>query len=306
MKKIIPLLAAVVLMAGCGQSYEEKRQWTHKQRAQLLREDSAALKIAVMPTLDCLPLFVAKSEHLFDTLGTDVRLKLFTAQMDCDTAVVGGSVEGLVTDIVRAERLRNQGFPLNYLTKTNAYWQLFSNRTARIRKVEQLDDKMVGMSRYSISHLMSDAAIDSGGLKTERVFRIQVNDVDIRLKMLVNNEIDAVVLTEPQATRARRERHTLLMDSRRMGLAPGVIAFSRKVMENKKRQKQVDIFRKGYLQAVDSLKKYGIAHYAHLMRRYMKVKEEEMDSVMTSVKFEGIIAPKAEDIKRVREWLKKQ
>ena len=54
------LLAAVtvLLMVACGQSYEETKRITREQRREAFRRDSAALKIAVMPTLDCLPLFV--------------------------------------------------------------------------------------------------------------------------------------------------------------------------------------------------------------------------------------------------------
>ena len=59
---------------------------------------------------------------------------------------------------------------------------------------------MLAMTRYSATDLLADYAVDSAKLKSEQVFKIQVNDVNIRLKMLLNNEIDAVLLTEPQAT----------------------------------------------------------------------------------------------------------
>ena len=58
--------------------------------AETARQDSLALKVALMPTLDCLPLYVASMYNLFDSLGADVRLKPYTAQMDCDTALRNG------------------------------------------------------------------------------------------------------------------------------------------------------------------------------------------------------------------------
>ena len=60
MKKIIPVIAVLLLLAACGQSYEETKRITREQRREAWRKDSAALKIAVMPTLDCLPLYVAQ------------------------------------------------------------------------------------------------------------------------------------------------------------------------------------------------------------------------------------------------------
>lgn len=304
MKRSLYILIAVALVASCGQSYEEKRLQQHKQRAQLLREDSAALKIAVMPTLDCLPLFLAKEHHFFSDMGADIRLKMFTAQMDCDTAIQRGRVEGTITDLVRAERMIKQGTPLVYLTATNTYWQLYSNRMARIKKLEQLDDKMVGMTRYSATALLADAVVDSAKLKPERVFKIQVNDVSIRLKMLVGSEIDAVWLTEPQATLARAAHHQLLTDSRQLGMQFGAIALREKVLADTARQRQVDVLKKCYDKACDSLSAYGLKHYADIVAKYYKLREDQLDSVLLSVKFNKMANPLEADLERARKWLK--
>ena len=304
MKRLLYIFSAILLLAGCGQSYEEKRKLSHKKRMQLLREDSAALKVAVMPTLDCLPLFVAKEEHLFDSLGADVRLKMFTAQMDCDTAVVGGSVEGAVTDVVRAERMIKKGTPLRYVTSTNAYWQLFTNKMARIRDLSKLDDKMLAMTRYSATDLLADYAVDSAKLKSEQVFKIQVNDVNIRLRMLLNNEIDAVILTEPQATMARLARNPILLDSRKIPLQLGVIAFREKPLKNQKRQEQLEVFKRGYNMACDSLSRYGMGRYRDVVAKYCKIRPEQVDSLPQTVKFVRMSEPAAADIERAKKWLK--
>ena len=305
MKRLLYILMAVVLVVGCGQSYEEKRKISHKKRMQLLREDSAALKVAVMPTLDCLPLFVAKDLHLFDTLGADVRLKMFTAQMDCDTALIGGSVEGAVTDLVRAERMIQKGTALRHITATNAYWQLYSNRMARIKTLKQLDDKMVAMTRYSATDLLADFVRDSAKLEKERLFKIQVNDVTIRLKMLINSEIDAVLLTEPQASVARQAHHQLLLDSRKIPVKLGVISFREKSLADKERQRQLDVFKRGYNQACDSLKKFGVDHYCDLIEKYCKVKSNQVDSLLLTLQYDKIAEPSEADVERARKWLKK-
>ena len=198
MKQLLTIVLAALLLAACGETYEEKKRISRQQRLKMMREDSAALKVAVLPTLDCLPLIVAKEQGLFDSLGADVRLKRFMAQMDCDTALVRGRVEGSISDLVRTERIISRGTSLDYVTSTGAYWQLLTNRTARIRDLKQLDDKMVAMTRYSVTDMLVDWAVDSAKLKEERVFKIQVNDVGIRLRMLQNNEMDAVWLTAPR------------------------------------------------------------------------------------------------------------
>ena len=103
MKRILYIFLAIVLLASCSESYEEKQRISRAERARLAKEDSAALKIGVLPTMDCLPLYVAKERRLFDTLGVDIRLKPYTSQIDCDAALLKGRIEGTVTDLVKTE-----------------------------------------------------------------------------------------------------------------------------------------------------------------------------------------------------------
>ena len=243
MKSFFICIIFAALAISCGKSYDEQKRLSRAERARLHRQDSLALKIAVVPTLDCLPIYVAKERVLYDTARLDLRLRYFTAQMDCDTAIAGRSVEGMVSDLVRTERLKREGTPLQYVSATNINWYLFTNRKARIKKLDQLGDKMVAMTRYSATDFLTDAALE--GVKTSSVvFRIQVNDVFVRQAMLLNNEMDAMWLAEPQATVARLNGHASIYDSQKKGLKLGVMAFRDDAMKDQRRKAQVVLFKK--------------------------------------------------------------
>jgi NitT/TauT family transport system substrate-binding protein len=305
MRKILLLLATILLIAGCGQSYEETKRLTKAQRLKLWREDSAAFKIAVMPTLDCLPVFIAKDHQMFDTV-VDIRLKKFTAQMDCDTALMRGRVEGAISDLVRTERMIQQGTPLKYVAATNAYWLLISNRQLRMSNLKHLDDRMLAMTRYSVTDLLGDLAVDSAKLKTERVFRVQINDVNIRLKMLENNEMDAMLLTEHQATQALLGKHKVLLDTRKLDMQMGVFAFRTKGMDDKNRRRQMDFFLKGYNEACDSLNHYGVLHYSDVIRKHYQISENALKKLPDSLKFQHAAAPRQKDVEQAQKWLSKK
>ena len=55
------MLTAATIMA-CGHSYQQTKELSRMERKRLAREDSMALKVAVMPSLDCLPLYIAERE----------------------------------------------------------------------------------------------------------------------------------------------------------------------------------------------------------------------------------------------------
>ena len=304
MKKVFWIIATICLISGCGQSYEETKRITRAQRLKMLREDSAALKVAVLPTLDCLPIYLAKDHQLFDTV-VDIRLKKFTAQMDIDTALTNNRVQLGVTDLVRAERMKKEGADLEYLAMTNAYWQLITNRVARITDLKHLDDKMLAMTRYSVTDMLGELAVDSAKLKPEQVFRIQINDVNVRLKMLENNEMDALLMTEPQAAQARLLKHKVLLDSRKMDLQMGALAVQGKGMDDKNRKRQMEVFIKGYQAACDSINTFGIAHYRDLIVKYCQVKSEAVE-LLDKNKFVGLAKPRQQDIERAQKWLSKK
>ena len=295
------IVVASLAACGGGNSYEERRRMGKVERARLDSINRAAFKVAVLPTLDCLPLFVAREAGIFDTLGVSVRLRMFRAQMDCDTAVIGGSVEGTVTDLVRAERLQRQGISLRYPIATDAYWQLITNRLARIKELKQLSDKMIAITRYSATEALATMAIDSVKPKYD-VYRVQINDLDVRLHMLLNNEMDAMLLPEPQATTARTMGHPVLMDSRDKQLRFGVFAFRSRELTQPRRRDQLNRFIKGYNMAVDSINKNGLQHYAALVGKYCNANEKTLKALPVP-RFRHAAAPRERDILIARKYL---
>ena len=295
MKKILYIVLMVAAMVSCGSDYEEQKRLSKAERLRLAKEDSAALKVGTLPTMDCLPLFLAKEHCMFDTAKADIRLKCFDSQIDCDAALKKGSIEGNVTDLVRGERMKRGGLALKYATATNAGWQFVSNRLSRVTELKHLNEKMVAMARFSATHLLAQMAVDSAKLGRDNVFLVQINDPNIRLKMLLNNEIDAMLLPEPQATTARMWKHPVLMDTRLKDMKLGVVAFREKALADKNRKKQYEVFVKGYNTAVDSINKYGVKKYGDLIMKYMKADQQTIDA-LPDMKYERMKEPRAKDL----------
>lgn len=303
MKKIVLVMLSVVLLTGCGQSYEEAKEQSARARAMHQRKDSLALKVGVLPTIDCLPMFIIKERAWIDTAKADVRFRDMESHIAADDALRRGKIEGSVTDIVRTERMKRQGLALTYVASTPLSWQFITNKKARIKELKQLTDKMIAVSRFSATAMLADMAVDSSRLKSEVVFRVQVNNPQIRLKMLLNNEMDAVLLPEPQATVARLAGNPVIMDAKNKDLRMGAIVFTDKAMNDSRRRSQIDAFVKAYNQACDSINRYGIASYAGIIKKYMDVDDRTVRS-LPKVKFEHAARPREKDITSANSWLR--
>lgn len=303
MRKAFVILLSAILLTGCGQSYEEAREQSAREQALLRKKDSLALKIGVMPTIDCLPMFIIKERAWIDTTRADVRFKDIESHIAADDALRKGKLEGMVTELVRAERLKRQGVDLTYVAATPLSWQFITNKKARIKDLKGLTDKMIAMTRFSATAMLADMAVDSSKVKSEYVFRVQINNPQIRLSMIINNEMDAVLLPEPQATVARLAGNPVIMDSRNKDMRMGAIAFSDKAMNDNRRKVQIDEFIKVYNRACDSINHYGLTGYASIINKYMKVDEQTIKS-LPKIKFDHAGHPREKDIARANSWLR--
>ena len=265
--RTLALATLTTLLFACNGKGNAPQKQSERQTT-----NDSTLRIAVMPTLDCLPLYVADATGMFGEEHINVRLMKYTAQMDCDTAILRGRVQGVFTDLVRVQRLRQKGANLHEVGATNLHWQLISNRNARLKDVRQLGDKMVGMTRFSATDFLTADLIDRSKPKNE-VFRIQVNNVFIRLKMLVGYEIDAAFMPEPQATVARMGTNNVLADTQTKDIRLGVAVFSMAAKDQKKVRQALPAFVKAYDRACDSLNIRGIQHYADLLKAHFQLND---------------------------------
>ena len=292
------LILAVLTLVSCGKSDKELQA---ERQAQKLAEREAyqkAYKIAVMPTMDCLPAYLLKDSLLYDTAKVDIRLCKFNAQMDCDTAMIGGSVQAAFSDLVRTERLKHRNKVLmHYLTDTNLNWQLIADKDSKLKQLSDLSDKIVAMTRFSGTDLLTDMAVKKAKPKYQ-VFRVQINDVLVRLAMLQNHEIDAYWFAEPQATKALSANNNSLFNSEDAGVHLGVIA----IMDKVRRQDEEAAFAEAYDKAVEQINKNGVKYYSALIQKYMKV-DEAVVRALPDIKYTKIGPPRKANLLMARNYL---
>lgn len=292
------LILAVLTLVSCGKSDKELQA---ERQAQKLAEREAyqkAYKIAVMPTMDCLPVYLLKDSLLYDTAKVDIRLCRFNAQMDCDTAMIGGSVQAAFSDLVRTERLKHRNKVLmHYLTDTNLNWQLIADKDSKLKQLSDLSDKIVAMTRFSGTDLLTDMAVKKAKPKYQ-VFRVQVNDVLVRLAMLQNHEIDAYWFAEPQITKALSADNNSLFNSEDAGVHLGVVA----IMDKVRRQDEEAAFAAAYDKAVEQINKNGVKYYSALIQKYMKV-DESVVRALPDIKYTKIGPPRKANLLMARNFL---
>ena len=161
--------------------------------------DSTALRVAVMPTMGCLPLYYAVRSGLTDSLGLQITLLRYQAQMDIDTAILHGHADIAYTDLIRTERLAKD-IGLKPFAAYDEPLSLISLKTKRVKRINQMKEQMIAISRLSATDYWCDHVLDSTSTSHDDIYRPQINDVCLRAEMMRLGLIDAAMMGEPFAT----------------------------------------------------------------------------------------------------------
>lgn len=231
-------------------------------------EEDSTMRLAYVPSLDALPVFVAVERGLFAADSLDVALVEFASHLDIDTALIGGSVDGALTDIIRTAQLRKKdSLRLVPVTSTEASWTLVACRSTRINRLQQFGDKTVAMTRFSATDYLTDKVF--AGVKTAApTFKVQINDVELRLKMLLNNELDGAWLPEPYAVRALAAGHKEIVPAAKYNEKLGVLVLRQAFTRKKEHALAAERLARAYSMACDTINKYGVRAFAGELKKY--------------------------------------
>ena len=191
-------------MASC-----KKQGATLAEKSQR-KVDSTVLCVAIIPTLECLPVYYAQRCGIFDSIGLDIKIKEYQSQADADTALLYGHAQMEYTELPRVLTMRSQDSTLKIIAQNERPLCLVVAKTKRMSSIKQLRERLVGIDRLSISDKALDAVINEANLNTDEVFRPQINDLKLRTSMLISQILDAAILPYPYSYQAEQYANKIL------------------------------------------------------------------------------------------------
>ena len=201
-------ILSFLLLVSCSERQEATQSETDS-----LGTDTTTLRVAVMPAMNCLPIYYAERSGLADSLGLEMELLRYQAQMDIDTAIVNGHADIAYTDLIRCFRLSKR-ISITPFASCDESLSLISLKTKRVKQVNQMKEQMIAVSRLSATDYWCDRVLDSTRTSYDDIYRPQVNDVRLRAEMLRLGLIDAAMMGEPFATWMTMLGHKRLFQSK--------------------------------------------------------------------------------------------
>ena len=194
MRKLFFLIYSLLITAALGSCGQAQSTADSK--------DSTTLMLGVLPTVDCLPFYYADSVGLFDSHGLKISLVTFDAAMDADTAFMNGTIDGIVTDLVKACIWNENTDSMSVVMTGELRLWLVASSEAQLQNSENLKEKIIGITRHSSIDYFADKILASAKLKSIDLNKPQINNIKLRTQMVNQNQYDGAILPEPYASEA--------------------------------------------------------------------------------------------------------
>ena len=288
-------ILSFLLLVSCSQ-----RQEATQFEADSTGIDTMVLCVAVMPVMNCLPVYYAERTGLADSLGLEMELLRYQAQMDIDTAITNGYADIAFTDLIRSAKISKMGVEISPFASCDEGLSLISLKTKRVKQFNQMKEQMIAVSRLSATDYWTDRLLDSTRTSYDDIYRPQINDVILRAEMLRQGLIDAAMMGEPYATWMTMLGHKRLFQSK--GKQPQLYAWAN-ISATKLQQK-------AFLEVLDeAIKRMNKPSESALLRDILKQEYQLPPALVDSMELQPVKSPSTicpEDTETAEGWLKKR
>lgn len=278
-KKTVAIVASILIIGATIVTKSIKSNTEAAEKAATATADSITydLRIATLPTLDALPFYIAEKNGAFDSLGLKVQLLMMNAQFDCDTALLGGTIDAVLMDQVRQAKYEAEGKQFCSLHNISTPLSLVISKDLGTQKVQDLRNHTLAISRQSADISFAEQIFKIYGLKNDEVHYPQINDLRLRTTMLTHRQVDAAILPEPMATMAQLNGHHILYKGAVPTSGTNQLVFKADSQCKDKLSALAD----AYMKAKAELDKKKLADYRSLLITKFNIPEAVVDTLIT-------------------------
>jgi NitT/TauT family transport system substrate-binding protein len=182
------------------------------------QSEPTTIRLAVLPILDALPMYVAQEQGYFEDEDLEVEFIPVTSAAERDQVLQAGQADGMINEIlstlfynseqpevtiVRYARIPTAEYPQFYV---------LSSADSGITTVDQLIGQDIGISEGTIIEYSTDRLLQAEGLSADQITTIAVPRIPVRMALLGSGELAAANLPDPLASLAIQGGANVIVD----------------------------------------------------------------------------------------------
>lgn len=169
-------------------------------------DEPQTIKIAVLPILDTLPMYVADEEGLFVKHNLEVVFIPAGSAPKRDELINAGQVDGMINEVVSTVFYNREETRVQIVryartaTSDSPIFRILSSNQSEIRGVSDLKGIAIGVSKGTVIEYLTDRLLQAEGLSPDEIQVISVPDIGQRMALLGSGELEAAMLPDPLAS----------------------------------------------------------------------------------------------------------
>jgi len=176
------------------------------------------LRVAVLPILDSLPLYVADMEGFFSEEGIEIELITAGSAAERDQLLQAGQVDAVITDLVSLALVNRDEIRLVAVryamvpTAEFAQFRILAAPNAHVQSPSDLAGAAIGVSEGTVIEYVTERLLAAEGLAPDQIETLAVPKIPDRMALLTAGELIAATLPEPLGSLALQQGAQLVID----------------------------------------------------------------------------------------------
>lgn len=235
-------LLLVILLAACTPTVPATEAPATEAAASVPTEapvrNVGTLKIAVLPIIDTLPMYVAQQEGLFAKHGLTVELVPVTSAPERDQLLAAGQADGAVNETLAVMNFNKETVQMQAVryalvpTEGHGHFFILASAQSGITDAAGLKGVEIGVSQGTVIEYVTDRLLEAAGLTKNDIKTIAVPKIPDRMALLASGELKAGVMPDPLASLSMQQGAVkVLDDSAHPEYGFSVISFRKAVID---------------------------------------------------------------------------
>ncbi len=163
------------------------------------------LKIAVLPIIDTLPMYVAQQEGLFAKHGVAVEFIPVASAPERDQILAAKQADGAINETLAVMAFNRESIQMQVVryalrpTAGRGHFFIIASGQSGINSVDGLKGVEIGVSQGTVIEYVTDRVLQANGFGADEIKTIAVPKIPDRMALLASGELKAGVLPDPLA-----------------------------------------------------------------------------------------------------------